>query len=256
MEGMTDKKSGPSWKATGIVFVIFCFVIWTCVIISRHFDHQAHTIWCGNGQRQIVGACIAYAQQEGGIWPMPWPNPEAFPKPVPEDAHSAHVIAVRCLETLAQVCKIPNVGFKCPCSPLNSPIARPDADKDINGSWGVGPTNAVSFAFDWSLSGNQPGIQIVLADRDPSNHFGKPNVCFGDSHVKAIQFTSQAPYTIAFPNIIRTEGSDGKPVQVIGALPEDDATNEGFRNNYEADPLHMKEQLTPYGGKATRTWVK
>jgi prepilin-type processing-associated H-X9-DG protein len=256
MKGMTEMKTGPSWNATGIVFVIFCFVMLLCMPLSRNSRYQAHAIWCGNSQRQIVGACIAYAQQEGGIWPMPWSIPEAFPKSVPEVAHSAHVIAVRCMETLAHVCKLPNSLFLCPCSPLKSPISPPDAETDINGTWGVGPSNEVSFAFDWALSGNQSGPQIVLADRDPSYHFGKPNVCFADNHVKAIKFTSQVTFTIAFPNIIRTEGSDGKPVLVIGAMPEDDATNEGFGNIYEADPLHVKEQLTPYGGKSARTWVK
>jgi hypothetical protein len=163
---MTDVKPGPSWKATGIVFVIFCIVISLCVVVKRRVNYEAHTIWCGNGQRQIVGACIAYAQQEGGNWSMPWPNREAFPNPFPEDAHSAHVIAVRCLETLAQVCSLSNAGFSCPCSPIRSPNTRPDAEKDITGSWGVGPTNAVSFAFDWSLSGNSQGTKIILADRD------------------------------------------------------------------------------------------
>ena len=85
---------------------------------------------------------------------------------------------------------------------------------------------------------------------------GKPFVGFADGAVKAIEITSQTTFTIAFPNIIRTEGSDGKPVELNGAMPEDDATNDGFGDIYQADPLHIKEQLTPYGEKANRTWVK
>ncbi len=67
---------------------------------------------------------------------------------------------------------------------------------------------------------------------------------------------SQITYTIAFPTAIRTEGSDGKPVVKIGAMEEDETRNEGFGDIYEADPLRWKDQLTPYGGNSTRTWVK
>jgi hypothetical protein len=224
MKDMTETKSGPSWKAMGIVFVIFCVVISLCIVVKIRVNYETHTVWCGNSQRQIVGACIAYAQHEGGFWPMPWPNPEAYPKPISVDAQSAHVVAVRCLETFAQVYKLPNGLFAYACSPVRAPNSYPEAVKDIAGLWGVGPTNAVSFAFDWSISGDRGGVAIVLADRDPSNHFGKPNVCFGDSHVKAIKFTSQTTRTLFFPNKSPTEGSDGKFVEPIWAKPGDVVT--------------------------------
>lgn len=253
---MSDGRRGPSWKATGMALVMLCLVIMACVAINRRLTYQAHTVWCGNSQRELVSACLAYAQHAGGSWPSPWPDPAAFPRPLPHDAHAARVIAVRCLETLAQVCSISNPGFVCPCSPMPPPHTLPDGEKDITGAWGIGPAHAVSFAFDWSLSGTLPATRIVCADRDPSNHYGKPNVCFGDSHVQAIRFSPVITRTIAFPESIRTEGSDGKPVVVGGAMADDEAANGGIGDIYEADPVHLTEQVTPAGGTATRTWVK
>lgn len=208
---------------------------------------------CGKNMSQLMGACVAYAQEYETEWP--WARFKAsVGQPIATDAHSARLATVRNLEVLAQVESLPNSLFHCPFSTLPGPSTKPDPWNDDLGLWGAGPANSVSYAFDWAAPGDPGADRVIFADRDLAHHQGHALVCFGDSHVKSFKTVPRSQHDGGY---MLTEGSDGRSIGflVISSASmgrSDDPMPDDF---YQADPVRSDAELTPCGSKM-KAWVK
>jgi prepilin-type N-terminal cleavage/methylation domain-containing protein len=237
---------------------------------------------CGKNQSQLMGACVAYSQQEETAWPAPWANGGPGSGPVigyvtPGTAISsgtqARDYAFGCFEVLAAEAQLPNALFKCPSATSSGPNTPPmtSATADASGTnWadnGGGSGKRVGYGFDWACPGDPGASRPVFSDRDLTNHKRKgAMVCFGDSHTKFMKVPTYTGFTAA---VAETIGMTGTAV-LIGEIDNPDAVgtpgtnpNDGVADdifNGSADfPMGSAEAntaLVPGGGDALRSYIK
>jgi len=257
-----------------IVTILALLLLVPVIGTTRVNSNQAK---CGKNQSQIMGACVAYAQQEEIDWPAPWINTIGY---VPKgQAITAGVAAMNytfgCFEVLAKEATLPNGMFKCPSAAsagLNTP-ANP-ITKVVSppgfGSWGDdggGSRKRIGYAFDWAAPGDPGAARIVFSDRDPANHLRKGVMtCYGDSHTKFLTTRSGAPSSPA-PN--ETSGMNGAKVVVgevdvsveisaNGVAPTDQLPDNIFNSagDVPAGKTEAETALTPGAGNPVRVFVK
>jgi prepilin-type N-terminal cleavage/methylation domain-containing protein len=237
---------------------------------------------CGKNQSQLMGACVAYAQQEETAWPAPWINTFGYVAPPAggggsgiTDGMPALSYSFGCFEVLANEATLPNGLFKCPSATSSGPNTRANPIKNVVtapgvGSWGEnggGSQKRIGYAFDWACPGDPGSVRVVFADRDLTNHKRKGAMaCFGDSHTKFLKVAMTTT-----PATALTVGMAGSPV-VIGEVDNPDAVGTvdtvaaGMPDNTADDIYNSTGDfpmagnammcLTPGGGDAVRAYVK
>jgi type II secretory pathway pseudopilin PulG len=231
---------------------------------------------CAKNLSQLMGACVAYAQQEMTAWPAPWVNTIGY---VPKgQAITAGVAAMNyafgCFDVLAHEATLPNGLFRCDSSASPGPNSRaqpgPQHPALAGNCWadaGGGSSRRISYAFDWAAPEDPGSVRVVFSDRDPANHKNKGvTACFGDSHAKFLKVRSGPPSS-ATPN--ETIGMSGTSVVVgevdnpdsagsAGVAPLDQQPDNIFTSvgDFPADTTEADTALTPGGGDPVRAIVK
>ena len=235
---------------------------------------------CGKNQSQLMGACVAYAQQEETAWSSPWVNTFGYVAPASGvttigSGVPAMNYTLGCFEVLANEATLPNGLFKCPSATSPGPISRANPISatitgGAPGSWGDnggGSNRRIGYAFDWACPGDPGSVRVVFADRDVTNHKRKGAMtCFGDSHTKFLKIP-----TTTTPAAALTTGMAGTAV-VIGEVDNPDAvgtvdsvaagmpdlTADDIYSNIGDFPAagSVMQTLTPGGGDAVRAFVK
>ena len=145
---------------------------------------RASLIECGNNQRQIVTAIIAYEGSEGG---RPLATIAAI-DPVLGAATAANAASVtyRTFELLAAQASLPAKLFKCRGSTLTGPTAQPSATSATD-AWGRGK---VVYAYDWSAPADCASYRVLTADRSTDHHQDVVMAGFADGHVATLRVSS------------------------------------------------------------------
>jgi prepilin-type N-terminal cleavage/methylation domain-containing protein len=233
---------------------------------------------CGKNQSQLMGACVAYAQQEETAWPSPWTGSFGYIAPAAGvttigAGQQAMNYSEGCFEVLSNEATLPNGLFKCPSASASGPNTRANPQTATVaapgvGSWGEnggGSQKRIGYAFDWACPGDPGAIRVVFADRDVTNHKRKGSMsCFGDSHVKLLKITNV--------NLSGTTNGMAGNAVVLGEVDNPDAIGDvdsvaASNPNNVADNIYdftgdypaagMSTQcLTPGGGDAVRSYVK
>ena len=138
---------------------------------------------------QIMGACVAYSQQEESAWPAPWPNTIGYV--APGQAITTGVAAMNytfgCLEVLAHEASLPNALFRCPGCAARGPntLAQPGMTApEISGrNWaddGGGSGKRIGYAFDWAAPAETIGMHGAdLVAEGILSEMGKGNTTTG-----------------------------------------------------------------------------
>jgi len=233
---------------------------------------------CGKNQSQLMGACVAYAQQEETAWPSPWTGGFGYVAPANgtitiTQGQAAMNYSEGCFEVLANEATLPNGLFKCPSASASGPNTRAAPSIAVVaapgvGSWGEnggGSQKRIGYAFDWACPGDPGAIRVVFADRDPGNHKKKGSMsCFGDSHVKFLKVTlpSQAGTTNGMagnnPVLGEVDNPDaiGDPDSIAAGMPNAWADNIYTYDHDFPMASNSMSTLTPGGADAVRAYVK
>ncbi len=259
------------------VLVVIAIVIVLAILLLPLRDYgsgMSRQSICAKNQSQIMGAFVAYAQQEAVIWPAPWATTIGHVQP--GQAITAGVAAMNytfgCFEVLANAASLPNRVFHCPTCAAAGPntLAQPgQAQPELSGSnWaddgGGAGGKRIAYAFDWADPGDSGGDRILLCDRDLGNHKGKGVMaCYGVSHAK---FLRKPQPSAAPPAPAETIGMTGVEVvvgEVISDAGSDDATStlppdDIFNSvgDYPAGTTEAETALKPGGGDPNRVFVK
>jgi len=236
---------------------------------------------CGKNQSQLMGACVAYAQQEETAWPSPWVGTFGYIPPASgvttiNAGQQAMNYSEGCFEVLSNEATLPNGLFKCPSASASGPNTRANpysatvASPGV-GSWGEnggGSQKRIGYAFDWACPGDPGAIRVVFADRDVTNHKRKGSMCcFGDSHTKfmktplsVVQATAltvgMAGSTVVVGEVDNPDAI-GDVDSITAGMP--DAVQDDIYNNtgdFSAMGGNAMQTLTPGGGDAVRAYVK
>ena len=232
---------------------------------------------CGKNQSQLMGACVAYAQQEETAWPGPWMGTTGYQMPTANgsgitDGQPAMLYSFGCFEVLANEASLPNGLFKCPSATSPGPNTRANPQTTAlpggaAGSWGEnggGSLKRIGYAFDWACPGDPGAIRVIFSDRDPQNHKKKGSMtCFGDSHTK---FLKIAGTNVAGTTYGMTSGTVLGEVDNPDAVGSVDAIAAGMPDLIQ-DNIYTsvgdfpaasvgQPYLNPGGGDATRAYVK
>jgi prepilin-type N-terminal cleavage/methylation domain-containing protein len=202
-------------------------------------------VTCGNNQRQIVIAMLAYANDNDSRWPV---------RPTRDGLYSldpaAMETALASFEYLAALngTELPSKLFSCPNNPrFRPPRMMPaiDYDKGVS-TWATAKGDDVAaFCYDWSVPSNADALRVVTADRAAERfaHKSKIVVCYSDGHIGAI---SQSTVPLTGPN--RTANIDGSEFTYGWLGEKDDQLYDDA-----GDGGGMMGEGT---GSATRAWVK
>jgi len=233
---------------------------------------------CGKNQSQLMGACVAYAQQEETAWPSPWVGTFGYIAPASgvttiNAGQQAMNYSEGCFEVLSNEATLPNGLFKCPSASASGPNTRANPQVATVtapgvGSWGEnggGSQKRIGYAFDWACPGDPGAIRVVFADRDVTNHKRKGSMaCFGDSHVKMLKITnvslSGTTNGMAGNAVVLGEVDNpdaiGTVDTVAASMPDNTADNiYDFTGDFPAAGMST-QCLTPGGGDAVRSYVK
>jgi prepilin-type N-terminal cleavage/methylation domain-containing protein len=136
---------------------------------------------CGNNQRQIAVAMVAYAGSEGA-------NPLGTvagiaPLVGVATANEAATVTYRTFEVLAAFASLPPRLFKCRSSVLPMPSARPAVDATSD-AWGRG---RIGYALDWSAPGESAAYRVLTADRTSDHHQDVVMASFADGHAATLR---------------------------------------------------------------------
>jgi len=229
---------------------------------------------CGKQQSQLMGACVAYAQQEESAWPSPWMTTFGFPAGgMITDGPLAMNYSEGCFEILAAEATLPNGLFKCPSASAAGPNTRANpntASIPAGGSWGEGAAGTqkrIGYAFDWASPGDPGAIRVIFADRDPQNHKKKGAMaCFGDSHTKLLKIgnvTFTGGTTIGMSGTNPVIGEVDNPDAVGGVdsigmgMPNTTPDNiYDYKEDFPSASTGTPPYLVPGGGDANRAYVK
>jgi len=232
---------------------------------------------CGKNQSQMMGACVAYSQQEETAWPSPWTGTYGYVMPTPAgsgitDGMPAMQYSFGCFEVLANEASLPNGLFKCPSATSPGPNTRANPQVQVlpggvPGSWGEnggGSLKRIGYAFDWACPGDPGSVRVIFADRDPQNHKKKGTMaCFGDSHTKFLKIlsTTAAGTTQGMTAALVTGELDNP--DAIGsvdsiAMGTPDAMADNIYTSTGDFPMAATTMpyLNPGAGDATRAYVK
>jgi type II secretory pathway pseudopilin PulG len=259
------------------VVALLIFLAFLLVPLSSSSSVMANQQKCGKNQSQIMGACVAYAQQEETAWPAPWPTTVGY---APRgQAIAAGIAAMNytfgCFEVLAHEARLPNGLFRCPnaaspgpnthANPFTRVVAPPGT-----GSWGDdggGSRKRIGYAFDWAAPADPSSVRIVFCDRDPANHKRKGVMtCYGDSHTRFLKARSGPPSSAApnetigmsQANVVVGEVDASVEPGVDGATPADQLPDNIFNSagDVPAGSTEAETVLTPGGGGTNRVFVK
>lgn len=255
----TPRRSGFTLIELLVVISIIAILAGMLLPVIGMVREMANQQKCGKNQSQLMGACVAYAQQEDIAWPAWWTTTA----PAVTDATSPNY-TVASLEVLAASQNLPNSLFKCPSSGSKGPSAKPAPKNPAVYTWGTAAAGAIAiYAWDWACPADPGSARVVFADRDPKNHKSqKAMACFGDSHVKALTnkrvgvaaagnptMGNATAVTLCFDN----PDAVGQPGVVGDATPDniyDDTKDLPAAGAVAADTY------TPGNGDANRAWVK
>jgi len=226
---------------------------------------------CGNNQKQILGAMIAYGTDNGGGWPDPRGGATAWKMPVAGPALTVTdgpLYTAGCFELIAVASSLPNTLFKCPSSPTGGPKTKATL-LAANTTWGWGTVSTiVNYAFDWAAPADSGAARVVLADRDPKYHSNVAVVVYGDSHTAVLKKSSVAGVT---PGNDQTLVSlSGNPSIVIenpssaGAVGQEDVVGDVTPDNIYDNTSDFvaggstvqADTLKPGSADKRRAWVK
>jgi prepilin-type N-terminal cleavage/methylation domain-containing protein len=233
---------------------------------------------CGKNQSQLMGACVAYAQQEETAWPSPWVQTFGYVAPMGGNINiglggPAMNYSEGCFEVLANEATLPNGLFKCPSASSSGPNTRANpqtatvASPGV-GSWGEnggGSQKRIGYAFDWACPGDPGAVRVVFADRDLTNHKKKGSMaCFGDSHTRFLKVTNStiagqtngmAATTMVLGEVDNPDGVGGVDSIALG-MPDNNADNiYDFKFDFPAAATNQP-YLVPGAGDAVRSFVK
>jgi prepilin-type N-terminal cleavage/methylation domain-containing protein len=176
---------------------------------------------CGNNQKQILTACIAYTGEYETAWPIGYPvNPG--PSPAASSPATAGEVTARSFEVLADTMALKNKLFKCKMSA--APFSGPNPDlrpysKNFTNTWGYTGTNKVSYAFDWGSPADCTSVRVIIADRSTKVHALQIMAGYGDGHCEKMKAERATPgptptdgadpaYCVYNKDAVGTEGSD------------------------------------------------
>ena len=167
---------------------------------------QAQQANCGNNQRQIVLAMMAYRNDNDDAWPATYVA-GALGTPsttIPTDAASSAYTAMASFEFLSYTLgnELPGKTFSCPS---NAAVKPPTTSSPFSAGYpaaskwtdtiGAAGANAQAFAYDWTAPSNASSSRVMIADRpkvvtgntaDPTNHKKKAVAAFADGHYETI----------------------------------------------------------------------
>jgi prepilin-type N-terminal cleavage/methylation domain-containing protein len=232
---------------------------------------------CGKNQSQMMGACVAYAQQEETAWPAPWMGTFGWVAAgtAISDGMPALSYTNGCLEVLANEATLPNGLFKCPSATSPGPNTRATPYVKAvpgGGSWGEnggGSAKRIGYAFDWACPGDPGAVRVVFSDRDLTNHKRKGSMaCFGDSHTKFLKIAQGAASTsltvgMAGTTVVIGEVDNPDSIGAVDAVAAGttiDTVQDDIYNSTGDYPTtgggSATMCLTPGGGDANRAYVK
>jgi prepilin-type N-terminal cleavage/methylation domain-containing protein len=159
---------------------------------------KANRTSCGSNQKQIYAMMLAYVDDQGS-WPL------AAVKPNETDMTGDPTIipktTVAVFDHLMSYfpADMSNKLFRCPSAGI-SPSGKPE-DYLTEGNWGTvashtgdrwgvagGSELRIPFAFDWSCSTAPGAAQMIMGDRDISNHGEEAILAvFGDAHFEVVK---------------------------------------------------------------------
>jgi type II secretory pathway pseudopilin PulG len=262
------------FEVLAVIAMVIILALLLMPVFGKGYDNSRQTV-CAKNQSQIMGACVAYAQQEATAWPEPWVNTIGYAargQPIAVGV-AAMNYTFGCFEVLANEATLPNGMFRCPVCESPGPNTRPQpgaANPELSGSnWadaGGGSRKRIGYAFDWAAPGDPDAVRIVFSDRDLTNHRRKGVMaCFGDSHTRFLKVFS-GPH-LGAPN--ETIGMHGSEVVVgdviipadmgaLGAVPGNQVPDNIFNSagDVPAGKTAAQTVLTPGGGGTSRVFVK
>ena len=146
---------------------------------------RARRIACGNNQRQIVTAMVAYAGDNDGARPL---ATIAGIDPLAGVANSAAAATVtyRSFEVLAVFGALPNQIFRCRSAILSGPTTKADAAATTD-SWG---RSKIAYAYDWAAPSDCVASRVLTADRSSEHHRDVVIAACADGHTATLKTLS------------------------------------------------------------------
>ncbi|MBA3708227.1 MAG: type II secretion system protein [Planctomycetes bacterium] len=208
---------------------------------------------CGNNQRQIVIASLAYANDNDGLWPCRYTNATGDYVATAPDAKAT---ALGSLEYMASINgkELPPKLFACPSNPTNKPPALLTGASALTftagtiAQWAIATGNGIAgYCYDWSVPASAGSLRVVTADRgaETKAHKKKIVACFADGHIGTMDQTKTA-----MTGTNKTSNVDGT------------AFTYGWQNR-DADMDDVYDDRADDGtmnaegaGSSTRAWVK
>lgn len=221
---------------------------------------KANQTDCGNNQKQIVTAMIAYSVDYDGEYPKYLASSGTYNN-ADASAANGHTITKASMQVLAIQGSMPAKVFKCRASQGSLPTASPGTSVDESALWWGGATLAPIYAYDWTVGGEPASYRIVLADR-ADTHKGTVMHVAVDGSVR----TAKGASTAAGAN--KTDGVSN----TIQTLVNKDAAGNSFvlasgTNDTDADNIYDTVKDGPSAdddngnrdtleSDARRAWVK
>ncbi|MBA2479078.1 MAG: prepilin-type N-terminal cleavage/methylation domain-containing protein [Planctomycetes bacterium] len=145
---------------------------------------------CGNNQRQIVIASLAYANDNDSMWPVRYTDASGnYTATAPIGVNTA--LASFDYLSVLNGKDLPSKLFACPSNPTNKPpVPTVGLSFDTGtSSWATAAVltsnQCAGYTYDWSVPSAASAIRVVLADRAAviKAHKTKVVACYADGHI-------------------------------------------------------------------------
>lgn len=174
-----------------IVMTIIAILAAIMMPVISILQDMARRAQCGNNQKQIALAMLAYASETGGGFPVRPTAAENGPA-VPAATADPTLTALASLEYLSAFGngELPPQTFLCPGRSSPRPAAASEAMVSGNATWALRPALGAAiptYAYDWTVPGNAGATRVILADRPLSTdegtaHKKKAVATYADGH--------------------------------------------------------------------------
>lgn len=207
---------------------------------------------CGNNQRGIVTALIAYEQDAGSRALGTVAGIDPFTGVA--DARAAATVTYRTFEMLAAQMSLPNRLFRCRASLFGGPTAAPDAAASDD-AWGRGK---VAYALDWAAPAESASSRVLIADRSTDHHRTRVMAACADGHVTTLRAGSALSAGAGVTEGARRSAENPEAVGTDVTGPGADRTAPDDIYSHAKDAFDGSDggQYVAGGGSARRALVK
>ena len=232
---------------------------------------QAQQANCGNNQRQIVMAMLAYRNDSDDLWPALYASgANAASATAPSTAANAALSAMMSFEFLSasQGNELPPKTFACPSnaavkpSATAAPVSWTTLSPTPSCTWSTAISstglNAQAYAYDYTAPSNASSARVILTDRPKTvgtgtsapgetNHKKKAIAAFADGHYETLNITGTALTGNA------TISQTGTAAAFSQTINKNVAADESV---YDDNLDITTSNYTANAGNASRSWVR